>query len=268
MPELPEAEYMVRRLQLDASGVTIERVRVLRQSATGSQRPSRLKRLATGQRIRAFGRRAKSVLLHLENAHTVRVQLGMTGHIYRVAGDEPPHTRVAFDLAEGGTIAFDDPRTFGKVTIHADADLPTVFGDLGHEPLDSAFSVKHLIESLSQSRAPIKPLLLDQSRVVGLGNIWAAEALWRSRVDPFQPASSLSPAQWRKLHQAIVAVLTKAVDDTFKVTSHSAEFPEADLLSAAVYGRSGQPCRRCKGAIAKVTQAGRSTFYCPVCQAR
>ena len=268
MPELPEAEYMVRRLRLDAGETTITRVRVLRPGMTGAQPRQRLVKLAGKQVITGYGRRAKSVLIELANGHTVRVQLGMTGHIYHVANarDLPKYTRIAFDLHDGSALAFEDSRTFGNVTIHATRDLPMVFADLGPEPLDASFTPAVLAAALAGTRAPIKPLLLDQSRVVGLGNIWAAEALWKSRIHPFAVTSALTPKQIRALHGAIVSVLTKAVKNTFQATEAGADFPEADLLAVAVYQRDGQPCRRCKQAIVRVTQAGRSTFFCPSCQ--
>ena len=268
MPELPEAEYMVRRLRLDAGETTIARVRVLRPGMTGAQPHQRLMKVAGKQAITGYGRRAKSVLIELANGHTVRVQLGMTGHIYHVANarDLPKYTRIAFDLHDGSALAFEDSRTFGNITIHATQDLPTVFADLGPEPLDASFTPAVLAAALAGTRAPIKPLLLDQSRVVGLGNIWAAEALWKSRVHPFTRTCDLSPKQLRSLHGAIVSVLTRAVKNTFVATQTGADFPEADLLAVAVYQRDGQPCRRCKEAIVRVTQAGRSTFFCPGCQ--
>ena len=268
MPELPEAEYMVRRLRLDAGETTIARVRVLRPGMTRPQPQQRLVKLAGKQAITGYGRRAKSVLIELANGHTVRVQLGMTGHIYHVpnARDLPKYTRIAFDLHDGSALAFEDSRTFGNITIYATRDLPTVFADLGPEPLDASFTPAVLAAALAGTRAPIKPLLLDQSRVVGLGNIWAAEALWKSRIHPFTATSALTPKQIRALHGAMVSVLSKAVANTFKATESGADFPEADLLAVAVYQRDGQPCRRCRQAIARVTQAGRSTFFCPGCQ--
>ena len=269
MPELPEAEYMVRRLRLDAPGVTIDRVRVLRPGMTRPQPPRRLAKLAAQQPVTGYGRRAKSVLIELGNAHTIRVQLGMTGHIYHVPNsrDLPQYTRIAFHLHDGSALAFEDSRTFGNITIHPAKDLPTVFAALGPEPLDAAFTPAVLAEVLKSSNAPIKPLLLDQGRVVGLGNIWAAEALWKSRIHPAAAPRDLTPKQIKALHSAIVSVLAKAVENTFKATGKGSDFPEADLLAVAVYQRDGQPCRRCKQAIVRVTQAGRSTFFCPVCQA-
>jgi formamidopyrimidine-DNA glycosylase len=267
MPELPEAEYMVRRLRETVSG-TVVKVRILRAGMTGGQSPRRLAKLATGQAITGFGRRAKSVLIELANRHTIRIRLGMSGHVYHVANAKklPKHTRVAFVLDDGSAIAFEDARTFGDVTIHSETDLPAAFAGLGCEPLDPEFTPQRLAEALRGTRAPIKPLLLDQARVVGLGNIWAAEALWKARISPWTPASALTGQQVRALRAAIVQVLTKAIARTFTSTEKGGDFPEADLLAVAVYGRNGQPCRRCRQPVQRVTQAGRGTFFCPICQ--
>jgi len=269
MPELPEAEYMVRRLRELPAGV-IRKVEILRPGMTGDQPAKMLPRLAAKQPIVGFGRRAKSVLIQLANQHTIRIRLGMSGHVYHVADARnlPKYTRIAFLLEQGGAFAFEDARTFGDVTIHPNASLPEVFADLGPEPFDPAFTPAVLAELLKASRAPIKPLLLDQSRVVGLGNIWAAEALWHARIHPSTPARDLSGKQLKALHRAIVSVLAKAVENAFRATETGADFPEADLLAVAVYQRDGQPCRKCRGAIERFVQAGRSTFFCPGCQAQ
>lgn len=267
MPELPEAEYMVRRLREEVSG-TIVKVRILRPGMTGGQPPRLLTKLATNQKIAGFGRRAKSVLIELANQHTIRIRLGMSGHVYRVANAKklPKHTRIAFILQDGSAIAFEDMRTFGDVTIYPNAELPEAFKDLGHEPLATTFTAKVLTEALQGTKAPIKPLLLDQGRVVGLGNIWAAEALWKARINPWTPANELTKTQINALQRGIVHVLTKAVERTFTSTKVGEDFPEADLLAVAVYGRNGQPCRTCKTPIKKLAQAGRSTFFCSNCQ--
>ena len=268
MPELPEAEYMVRRLR-ESGGGTIVRVKMLRPGMTGGQPARLLSKLAANQPIVGYTRRAKSVLIELANQHTIRIRLGMSGHVYQVidANQLPQYTRVALVLQQGGALAFEDARTFGDITIHPNASLPHVFAHLGHEPLDPAFTPSVLGKALHGTRAPIKPVLLDQSRVVGLGNIWAAEALWHSRIHPTLPARELTAKQLKALHRAIVSVLSQAVENTFLATESGADFPEADLLAVAVYQRDGQPCRRCRQPIERFVQAGRSTFFCPVCQA-
>lgn len=268
MPELPEAEYMVRRLAEDVPRARIASASVLRALSVQPQRPPDLEEALAGRRIRGYGRRAKNVLIHLDGRETLRIQLGMSGHVYRIPDHRqaPRHTRVLLRLSGGDGIAFEDARVFGRVHLHPTADLPQVFADYGPEPLDAAFTWRDLRDSASAARIAVKPFLLDQSRVVGLGNIWAAESCFRAGLDPFRPVNRISDAEWKRLHAAIRRTLQRAIDGTFKATRASDEFPEADLLSCSVYGREGEPCGKCRGVIARKTQAARSTFYCPACQ--
>ncbi|MBM3794974.1 MAG: hypothetical protein FJW31_13100 [Acidobacteria bacterium] len=271
MPELPEAEYMVRRLaEAVPPRARIVEARVLRPKTVEPHRPRELEAALARRRIQGYARRAKNVLLHLDRGETLRVQLGMTGHIYWIADHrrEPRFTRVLLALSGGSGIAFEDARVFGSVHLHAMAELPEVFADYGPEPLDDAFTWQILRDRAAASRLPIKPLLLDQARVVGLGNIWAAESCYHARISPLKPANALTLPEWRRLHAAIRRTLSRAIEGTFEVARAPEEFPEADLLACAVYGREGKPCRRCRAAstVERFTQAGRSTFHCPRCQ--
>jgi formamidopyrimidine-DNA glycosylase len=262
MPELPEAEYMVRRLREFADGARIQRARVLRDSVAGIA----LARRARGTVLR-YWRRAKNVLLDLDSGWTVRVQLGMTGHFYWIADANalPRFTRVMFELT-GGALVFEDARTFGSVEAHPTGTMPAVFTDYGPEPLAPEFSWAALRERAGRRREPVKQFLLDQSRVAGLGNIWAAESLFRARVHPERAVDSLRDAEWRALHASIRRTLERAIENTFKVTERPEEFPEADLLRLNVYGRAGASCRRCHTTIVRTVQGGRATFFCPRCQ--
>lgn len=261
MPELPEAEYMVRRLEEYAGGAVIARTRVLRRGFPAPQR-------AAG-RIVGFGRRAKNVLLHLESGNTLRVQLGMTGHIYWVPDAKrlPRFTRVVFELAGGGGIVFEDSRVFGSIEMHPTARLDEVFAGYGPEPLDEGFRWQDLQGRAARLSLPVKQFLLDQSRVAGLGNIWAAEALYGARIHPERPVRGLDDGEWRRLHGAIRRTLTRAIANTFRVTAGAADFPEADLVRLSVYGRADEPCRRCRTPIVRTVQAGRATYFCSTCQA-
>ncbi|MCU0247987.1 MAG: bifunctional DNA-formamidopyrimidine glycosylase/DNA-(apurinic or apyrimidinic site) lyase [Bryobacter sp.] len=263
MPELPEAEYMVRRLREFADGARIQRARVLRDSVAGIA----LARRARGTVLR-YWRRAKNVLLDLDSGWTVRVQLGMTGHFYWIADANalPRFTRVVFELTGGGALVFEDARTFGGVEAHPTAEVPLVLAHYGPEPLDPGFSWTALRERAGRRREPVKQFLLDQSRVAGLGNIWAAESLFRARVHPERAVDSLRDAEWRALHASIRRTLERAIENTFKVTERPEEFPEADLLRLNVYGRAGASCRRCHTTIVRTVQGGRATFFCPRCQ--
>jgi formamidopyrimidine-DNA glycosylase len=267
MPELPEAEYMVRRLIECADSAVIERVRVLRASAVAPQTARHLGRHGRGV-ISAYARRAKNVLLHLESGWTIRVRLGMTGHVYPIAGATtiPRFARVLLELAGGGAIVFEDARTLGGVSVHPRQELTEILDQYGPEPLDPQFRWQDLQRRADGLSLPVKQFLLDPSRVAGLGNIWAVESLFRAGVHPERRVRDMDAAQWRRLHAAIRQTLTKAIENTFRVTQGPEEFPEADLLRLRVYGRAGEPCRKCGTAITRTVQAGRGTYFCGKCQ--
>ena len=268
MPELPEAEYMVRRLAEAVPRGKIVSAAVLRPTTVQPHRPRELEDALAGRRIRSYARRAKNVLIHLDGGQSLRIQLGMTGHVYWIPDHRkaPRFTRVLLALTNGEGIAFEDARVFGRVNLHTTSELPRVFAAYGPEPLDASFTWQMLRDSAGTSRISVKPFLLDQSRVVGLGNIWAAESCFHARLDPFRAVNAIAAAEWKRLHGAIRRTLERAIAGTFKVTRGPDEFPEADLLVCAVYGREGEACRKCQGKIARQTQAARSTFFCPACQ--
>ncbi len=269
MPELPEAEYMVRRLaETIPPRARIAETAVLRARTVEPHSPKDLEDALAGRRIRGIARRAKNVLIHLDGRQTLRIQLGMTGHIYSIPDHRqaPRFTRVVLALSGGDGIAFEDARVCGRVNLHDTSKLPQVFASYGPEPLDPAYTWRMLRESAGSSRAEVKPFLLDQSRVVGLGNIWVAESCYRARLSPFRRVNQIGDAEWKRLHAAIRRTLELAIKGTFRVTRGYDEFPEADLLACAVYGREGEPCRKCERAIERRTQAARSTFHCPACQ--
>lgn len=268
MPELPEAEYMVRRLAECAPSTRIREVTILRPSLIAPQSPDDLAATLRGRKVLSYGRRAKNVLLHLDKGWTLRVRLGMTGHFFWIpdARQLPRFTRVWFELTGGAAFVFDDSRTFGSVHVHRTEELTSLFAAYGPEPLDDSFTWQQLKATAARAKGPVKPFLLDQSKVVGLGNIWAAESLFAARIAPDRPLPGLTDAEWKALHKAIRKTLAAAIENTFRVTSLADEFPEADLLSCFVYGRTGEPCRRCQQPIMRFAQAGRSTFHCTRCQ--
>jgi formamidopyrimidine-DNA glycosylase len=263
MPELPEAEYMVRRLT-DSPGLGHE-IQAVKAPSLGAKAARTLR----GLTLTGYARRAKNVLLHCSGDWTLRVQLGMTGHVYAWPDRRqlPRFTRAHLELSNDECIVFEDARKFGSLSLLRTAELPNAFADYGPEPLDDSWTWQQLRESAAKSRGPVKPFLLDQSRVVGLGNIWAAESLWEAKINPFRLLPSLTAAEWKRLHAAIRLVLRQAIAATFEVTRTPQEFPEADLLTCRVYGREDEACRRCRRtAILRENQAGRSPFFCPHCQ--
>lgn len=261
MPELPEAEYMVRRLREFAPAAEIVRTRILRP---GYAAPARVR-----GRIAGYSRRAKNVLVHLADGRTLRIVLGMTGHVYWVAEKEPAlprFTRVLFELGCGGGIVFEDSRAFGSIGIHKAAQLEAALANYGPEPLDEGFHWQQLRDSAGRVKGPLKPFLLDQSRIAGLGNIWAVESLFRAHLHPARPVNRIVDAEWKALHNAIRRTLSRAIENAFKVTSSPEDFPEADLQWLNVYGREGKACRRCRTPVARTVMGGRSTYFCPACQ--
>jgi formamidopyrimidine-DNA glycosylase len=267
MPELPEVEYVVRRLREYAADATIRKVYVADARVLRPQTPRLLARRTEGRRVTGYERRAKNILIHLQDGWTLRIHLGMTGHLYWLPLPEklPPATRAHFDIP-GGRLVYEDSRMFGRIHVHQAAELPELFADYGPEPLSDAFTWQSLRAAAQNLRGPVKPFLLDQRRVAGLGNIWAAEALFAAGIDPRRGVATLGDAEWRALHRAIRRVLKRAIAGTFTVTAKASDFPDADLLTMRVYGREGQPCRRCRRAVRRMEQASRSTFFCPNCQ--
>jgi formamidopyrimidine-DNA glycosylase len=192
----------------------------------------------------------------------------MTGHVYPTgdARTSPRFTRVSFDLAGGGAIVFEDARTLGGVTVHNAGDLAAALSCYGPEPLEAGFRWQDLRRRADGLSLPVKQFLLDPSRVAGLGNIWAAEALFHAGVHPARSVRMLEAAEWRRLHAAIRRTLSRAIENALKVTTAPEEFPEADLLRLAVYGRKGEPCRKCGCPVQRTLMGGRSTYSCPGCQ--
>jgi len=272
MPELPEVETVARGLRAALIGHTIADVKVLWVRSVVPPDPAAFVRRLTGQTITDVGRRGKWVVMGLSNCNTLLIHLRMSGRlvIESEACPDDRHLRVLILLEDGRRLSFVDPRKFGRMHL---TDTPEqVLGDLGPEPLSGEFTAGRLAEMLKQRRGRIKPLLLDQRFLAGLGNIYADEALWRARIHPLRPAHTLTSTEVRRLHTAIQAVLTAAIagggttlgDETYRQADGQAgEF--ADEL--AVYGRTGQPCPRCGQTIARITVSQRGTHFCPRCQA-
>ncbi len=271
MPELPEVEAARRRLEPAMTGRVFIKVMVHRPDLRTAFPPHFGARL-TGQTALAVERRAKYLLIPLSSGETLLMHLGMSGsfRISRAPLEHPPglHDHLVFEMSSGMVVAFNDPRRFGQ------ADLLTAAGvashpalrRLGPEPLSAAFDASALARACRGSRRTLKVALLDQQVVSGLGNIYAAEALQLARLSPQRLASSIAtptgaprdPA--RRLAAAIKQVLNKAVVRQSNAAYRGAEF--------RVYDREGERCRRrgCGGTIKRITQAGRSTFFCPRCQ--
>jgi formamidopyrimidine-DNA glycosylase len=224
--------------------------------------------LATGRSIDGIERRGKNILVVLSGGLTMLVHLRMTGNLY-VIPDSRLRTAGSsawFELDDGRGLVFEDMRGLGALRIYEAAGLRKLLAGLGPEPLGREFTAEAFIESAAGSRQPAKLFLMDQRRVAGLGNIYAAEALFAAGIDPRKPIGSVSARRLRVLRNEIVRVLRDAVRSASKAYSRPGGFQEAEDFPLAVYGRETERCGRCGGLIHRITQGGRSTYFCPKCQ--
>lgn len=254
MPELPEVEAVCRRLRRDAVGAEIAVARILRPSVTRPQLPRTVEKRSAGRAIDAVRRRGKNILIDLSGGEVLHIHLRMTGNLLVIpdARFRTASTRAVFEFSDGRALVFEDSRALGKIWIGEER-----LGRIGLEPLDMSFTAAAFEDMARRSNKPSKLFLLDQKYVAGIGNIYAAEALFRAKIDPRKPLSAVSKTQRASLHQAIIEVLSSAAGE------YNAP---GDELTSDVYDREGKPCRRCRTLIKRIPQGGRSTYFCPRCQ--
>jgi formamidopyrimidine-DNA glycosylase len=274
VPELPEAETIVRDLQARLPGSTIVRVSVrhadvLHRGLTPAKLGARLR----GRAVTGVSRRGKNVVLELEGGWRVVINLGMTGRV--VTSDaqragELRHVAVSFHLADGRSILYDDARRFGDIDVRDAAGWLERDAELGVEPLSDAFTADALHSLTRTSITPIRNWLLDQRRIAGVGNIYAIEALHRAGVRPTRRARTLKRRETAALRDALRTVLQESIDARGTTISDyrdaSGERGGFDQR-LRVYDREGLPCGACGAAIRRVVLSNRSAFYCPRCQA-
>jgi formamidopyrimidine-DNA glycosylase len=269
MPELPEVETTVRGLARYLEGERIARVAVNRADLRRPFPPNLVQAL-TGARVTGLGRRAKYGLIETDRDQTMVFHLGMSGR-WRIEPDSPDkHDHLVLETGSGHVLALNDTRRFGSVDlIDTNAlDQWPPFAALGPEPLGDGLTPRHLAQAFAGRIAPVKPLLLDQRIVAGLGNIYVCEALYRAHIRPDKEAGHISGAAIERLVPAIKAVLTESIEAGGSTIRDYAQ-PNGELgyfaASWRVYGRESQPCP-CGGTVERFTQGGRSTFWCPKCQ--
>ena len=275
MPELPEVEHVVRALSPVVTGRRILAAQLnLKRIAPGISRPAFDRQLRNSV-ITGVGRRGKFILFLLESGHVLTTHLRMTGKFVSLTTDQslPPYAHVVFYLDDDRRLVFCDMRQFGRMNIFKDVlRPPKELVSLAPEPLSDEFTEDYFLETLSRSRRPLKHLLLDQTRVLGLGNIYAVEALFLAGVNPMKAANKLSKPRARKLYQAIRDVLREAIDagSTLRIdlADGNGSYFETPERFWRVYEREGEPCDRCDTPIKRVVQGGRSTYFCPRCQKR
>jgi formamidopyrimidine-DNA glycosylase len=275
MPELPEVEAFARVLRAFVEGRTIRQCRVIHAIAVrpssgrgAKQAAAAMERHMRGRKVHTVERRGKYLILRLDNGCVV-MHFRLDGQLlWFDSGETAGHVDVAFEF-QHGTLGFVDQRHFGRAQWAASPESIPGIAAMGVDPLSGGFTAVRFRELLAKSRRPLKQFLLDQDKVAGIGNIYSNEAMWRARIDPRRPANRLNATEVKRLHNAIVDVLRRALECCLH--------PAPDLRDAKwwfqglernlrVYGREGKKCRACKGPIVRIEQGGRSTYWCARCQ--
>lgn len=272
MPELPEVETVRRGLSATLSGATIAKV-TLRRKGLRAPFPERMAEILKGRKIERIGRRAKYLLFQLSGGKVLVAHLGMTGRFMvekKAPSDYAKHDHVIFQLVDGRVVIYNDARRFGLMTVLEKKRLAThaLFRELGVEPLSKSFTTAYLRAALETRHAPIKTVLMDQSIVVGVGNIYASEALFLAKIHPKRKASNVAKQATtlilaiRKVLKLAIASGGSSLRDFVQVSGEAGYFQHR----FNVYGRRGKPCFYCGIPLRSIRQAGRSSFFCPQCQ--
>ena len=270
MPELPEVETTRRGIEPHVLGQTIASV-LIRNRNLRWPVPRSLDRRLRGNRIDHVGRRGKYILLRATSG-TILVHLGMSGSLRIVNGDSVAgkHDHVDIIFTNGKCLRLRDPRRFGSVLWAGQRPFQhKLLRSLGPEPLEDEFNSLYLYETTRRRKLAIKALIMDSRMVVGVGNIYASEALYRCGIDPRRAAGRISLSRYDKLVQAIKQVLDDAIGDggtTLRDFVNGEGSPGYFGLKLNVYGRPNQPCYACNNPIHQITQGQRSTYFCPKCQ--
>lgn len=280
MPELPEVETIVRRLRKVLLDNSISKIEILRDKSFQGDSDSII-----GKKITNISRKAKIIIISFENKMSVIIHLKMTGQLIfqsndgqRLGGGHPSddwvnalpakHTRVIMTL-NNGTLFFNDMRVFGWIKVLPDSEVASAFIGYAADIIDPAISPTYFKKAFLKKSQPIKQVVMDNSIVAGVGNIYANDALHLAKVSPFRPANSLSNEELNKLYEALLFVIHKGIElggatiDNYRTVDGLAGGYQ-DIVR--VYQREGQPCIVCKSTILRTKQGGRSTFYCEVCQ--
>lgn len=267
MPELPEVETMARDLHKRVRGRTVVGITVRKPDVLRGATPQKLRRTLVGNRIERVWRRAKLAVIDFDSGARIAVQPRFTGSfvVERSGRGVDEYSTLHLALDDGRNLHYRDVRRLGTFQLFTPKEFEAYVSKLGPEPLEAEFTGEWLYELLQKSIRPVKPLIMDQHRLAGVGNIYASEALWRARIDPSRSARHIGRDEAPLLRNAIVSVLTEAIAMRGTTIRDYAEGAFAEKLDA--YGRAGEPCRRCGTRIA-LTHAidGRATYFCPRCQ--
>lgn len=269
MPELPEVEVISRGLAPVLEGRRIENISF---SKLKLRLPVPSRAAAVGEKIVSVRRRAKYIVIGLENSAAMVIHLGMTGRlgVFRRGTTLQKHDHVRWLLDNGMELRFNDTRRFGSVQIVSpDEDIEILFADQGPDPFWPEFSAKYLAEKARGRKLPVKNFLMDNRVVTGIGNIYACETLYACKINPKSPAGDLGLKEWRMIVAKSREILEEAIacggssiSDYVNSSGEKGYFQ----VRLRVYGRLGKPCRNCGESIEKYVLGGRASFFCPCCQ--
>ena len=268
MPELPEVETVARDLRGRIVGASIVDASTFWDRTLRGTSPVEFVSGVAGRRIEGVSRRGKQVVIELSGDAFLTIHLKMTGQLFVVpqGGPPDPYVRLLLELDDGREIRFRDIRKFGRVGLYVPGDDP--FVAVGPEPLDDAFTLREFRRRLRKRKGRLKPLLVNQAFIAGIGNIYADEALWLARLHPLRSASSLRPPDEARLYRAIRSVLAEAVErrgssiDDYTAPDGDGEMQE----QLRVYQRTGEACPRCGHVLRRIVIGARSTHFCSWCQ--
>lgn len=275
MPELPEVEAVARDLRTRIVGRTIRQAELRRERLAPDTTPRIFARDLSNAAVERVHRRGKHILVELVGGKTLIVHLRMSGRFLLLDADEPDpkFAHAVFHFGDDSRLVFDDQRHFGlmKVVKTGRLDETKELAKLAPEPFSDEFSVEYLAGRLRSSNRILKEILLDQTKVCGVGNIYASEAMFLSGISPKRRGSGLSVSRCAKLHGNIKDVLHEAIELGISVEPHPTVVGEGVYGATSetrwrVYDREGEPCVACSSAIRRIRQGGRSTYYCPKCQ--
>ncbi len=276
MPELPEVELVARSLDRLVSGLRVESAKLIRPGLAPENTPRGFARALRGATVVRVGRRGKHVIFELDNGRVLVTHLRMTGRFLLLPRRArlPKHTHALLRLADGRRLAFTDQRHFGLMKVTTAGLLPQAreLRRLAPEPFSDEFTPDYLASVLARTKRALKDVLLDQTKVTGLGNIYAAEVLFLARLNPFGAAAGLPRRHVPRLHRSILAVLGEALAHGSTMNVDPEDIDGSYFGGGGyqgrwrVYDREGEPCQKCRAPIRRHVHAGRSTYFCPRCQ--
>src|SRR3989344_3692230 len=273
MPELPEVETIKRDLNRELKGRKILKLKFYDWPKMLKPDPTSVAEAIEGKKIKGFDRRAKLLLMHLgDHGTTIAIHLKLSGQLFLRKQTDPKDrfTHVIVELDKGEELRFNDLRKFGFMKVVKDkGDLDKILAEFGPEPFTPEFTFDTFKKIVTKSTRAVKIVIMDQSKISGVGNIYADEALWRARIHPEKTAEKLTERQLRELYEAIIFVLKQGIDDRGTSVDQYLDIYAKQgqhVKNLKVFRLNGKPCPRCGTTIKKIRVGGRGTHFCPNCQ--